>query len=141
MNHKGVKVRNWHWLALVLALFLAGCSRGGRDLPEIAVDLSIEPDPPRIGPALVTVELRDAGGQLISGAAVDLEGNMSHAGMVPVFAQAREVAPGRYQANLEFTMGGDWFILVQASLPDGRSMERKMDVPGVDVVCGDTPTP
>ena len=29
-------------------------------------------------------------------------------------------------------MGGDWFILVRAELPDGRSMERKVDVPGVD---------
>jgi hypothetical protein len=61
--------------------------------------------------------------------------------MVPVFAPALETAPGRYQAALEFTMGGDWFILVRAELPDGRTMERKIDVPGVDAICGDTPTP
>ena len=52
-----------------------------------------------------------------------------------------ETAPGRYQADLEFTMGGDWFILVRAELLDGRSMERKIDVPGVDVLCSDTPAP
>jgi hypothetical protein len=139
MKHAGVRVRIWHWLLLIL--ILAGCSRGGRDLPEISVDLSIDPAPPRIGPAVVTVELRDAGGRPISDAAVELEGNMSHAGMVPVFAQAQEVTPGRYQANLEFTMGGDWFILVRVGLPDRRSIERNVDVPGVDVVCGDTPAP
>ena len=126
---------------LLLFLLLAGCSRGVGDLPDVAVDLFVEPSPPRIGPVTVTVALRDAGGQPITGASVDLEGNMNHAGMVPVFADAVEVAPGRYQADLEFTMGGDWFILVRADLPDGRSMERQIDVPGVDAICGDTPTP
>jgi hypothetical protein len=66
---------------------------------------------------------------------------MSHAGMVPVLALARETTPGRYQAELELTMVGDWFMLVRADLPDGRSMERKIDVPGVDEICGDTPEP
>ena len=66
---------------------------------------------------------------------------MNHAGMVPVFADAVEIAPGRYRADLEFTMSGDWFILVRADLPDGRSMERKIDVPGVDTICAETPTP
>jgi hypothetical protein len=103
--------------------------------------LAFEPDPPQIGPAALTVTLRDAGGQPIAGAVVKLEGNMNHAGMVPVFAEASEVAPGRYRADLDFTMAGDWFILVRADLPDGRSMERKVDVPGVGVLGDDTPTP
>lgn len=130
------------WISgLLLLLSLVGCSRGAKDLPEIAVDLVISPEPPQLGPAAITVTLQDAEGEPISGARVELEGNMNHAGMVPVFADAVEVTPGRYQASLEFTMGGDWFILVRADLPDGRSMERKIDVPGVDAICGDTPTP
>jgi hypothetical protein len=124
-----------------LLLGLAGCARGGRDLPDVGVALAIEPQPPQLGPAVITVTLTDAEGQAIRGAVVGLEGNMSHAGMVPVFATATEVAPGEYRADLEFTMGGDWFILVRADLPDGRSMERQIDVPGVDAICGDTPTP
>lgn len=99
------------------------------------------PQPPQIGPATITVTLSNASGQPIEGAKVKLEGNMNHAGMVPVFAQAPEVAPGRYQADLEFTMGGDWFIQVRADLPDGRSMERAIDVPGVDTICSETPAP
>lgn len=130
------------WISgLLLLLSLVGCSRGAKDLPEITVDLVISPEPPQLGPAAITVTLQDAEGEPISGARVELEGNMNHAGMVPVFADAVEVTPGRYQASLEFTMGGDWFILVRADLPDGRSMERKIDVPGVDAICGDTPTP
>lgn len=129
------------WLGLLLVLLLASCGRGGKDLPDIAVDLIIEPSPPQIGPTLITATLRDAEGQPLTGSKVEVEATMSHAGMVPVFAQATEVAPGRYEASLEFTMGGDWFILVHADLPDGRRMERKIDVPGVDAICGDTPTP
>ena len=128
-------------VGLILVLAIVSCSRGARELPDVGVELAIEPEPPQLGPATVTVTLTDSGGAPITGAGVELEGNMSHAGMVPVFGQAPEVAPGRYQAQLEFTMAGDWFILVRAELPDGRSMERVIEVPGVDEVCGDTPTP
>jgi hypothetical protein len=130
------------WLAvLLLVLLLVSCGRGAQDLADVGVDLSTEPSPPKLGPATVTVALSDAQGGPILGAVVELEGNMSHAGMVPVFAQASEVAPGRYQASLEFTMAGDWFVLVRAVLPDGRSLERSVDVPGVDAVSGETPAP
>ena len=128
-------------LILPLILVLAGCGRGNKDLPDVTVDLDIEPEPPQIGPATITVDLRSSDGQPIAGALVELEGNMSHAGMVPVFNQAEEVSPGRYRTQLEFTRGGDWFLLVRADLPDGRSLERKIDLPGVDVICGETPTP
>ncbi len=132
--------RKW-LLAVLLLLALTGCGRGRKDLPDVVLELVIEPQPPRIGPATVTVALRSADGQPITGAIVELEGNMHHAGMVPVLAQATEVAPGRYQASLEFTMSGDWFLLVRADLPDGRSMERSADVPGVDDLHGEPSTP
>jgi hypothetical protein len=135
------RIATWVWLGMVLALLLAGCARGGRDLPDVQVDLAVDPTPPRIGPASIMVTLRDGNGQPITGATMELEGNMNHAGMVPVLAQASEVAAGRYQANLEFTMAGDWFILVRADLSDGRSMERRVDLVGLDAVCGDTPVP
>jgi len=38
-------------------------------------------------------------------------------------------------------MGGDWFILVRATLADGRSLEEQVDVPGVGDVCIVTPAP
>lgn len=128
-------------LVPLILLALVGCSRGGRDLSDATMDLVVQPDPPQIGPATVTVTLRNAEGLPIEKARIELEGNMSHAGMVPVFSRATEVAPGRYAASFEFTMGGDWFILVRADLPEGRSMERRVDLPGVDVMCSETPVP
>ncbi len=87
------------------------------------------------------VTLTGDDGQPLTGAQVELEGNMTHAGMVPVLATAAEVEPGQYRAELEFTMGGDWFILVRATLADGRSLEEQVDVPGVGDVCIVTPAP
>jgi hypothetical protein len=51
--------------------------------------------------------------------------------MTPTFADATEVGPGEYRADLELTMGGDWFVLVAAELADGKQVEEKIDLPGV----------
>lgn len=110
----------------------AGCQPPAQTTPEISLDWSIRPDPPLTGPATVALTLTDAKtGQPVRGAELRLEGNMSHAGMKPVFSTAREVGPGRYEAPVGFTMGGDWFILIDATLPDGRTLRRQVDVRGV----------
>lgn len=115
----------------IILLFLAGCRRAGQDVSDVGVDVTIAPNPPAIGPATVSVKLSDAGGKPVSGAQVELEGNMVHAGMAPTFSKPAEVSPGRYEAPLEFNMAGDWFVLVKATLPDGRKVERQVDVRGV----------
>ncbi|HEY2910540.1 MAG TPA: FixH family protein [Gemmataceae bacterium] len=121
------------WLAAgLLALAAAGCSGPGSDAaPDIKVELAFQPSPPKVGAAEATVTLADAGGQPVRGAAVKLEGNMNHAGMAPAFADAKETEPGHYKAEMNFTMGGDWFVLVNATLADGRKITRKVDVRGV----------
>lgn len=122
-------------LLAVLAACLvlgAGCQPPAQTSPEITLDWSVRPDPPLVGPATVSLTLTDAKtGQPVRGAEVRLEGNMSHAGMKPVFGAAREVEPGRYEAPIELTMGGDWFILIDATLRDGRTLQRQVDVRGV----------
>ncbi len=117
--------------AFLLALGVGGCGRPTPNEAPVQVELAVEPQPPAQGPAKVTVTLADGEGAPVTGAEVKLEGNMSHPGMVPVFADARELEPGRYQADLEFTMGGDWYIIVTAKLPDQRRIERQFPVPGV----------
>ena len=79
----------------------------------------------------MALRVRDAAGRPLGGARVTLEGNMAHAGMRPVFAEASESGPGSYESALEFTMGGDWVVLVRLTRPDGRKIERQFDVKGV----------
>jgi hypothetical protein len=118
---------------LLVVLAVPGCSRenAADDTADVKLDFTIRPDPPQVGAAQVSVRLTGAKNNPVSGATVKLEGNMNHAGMQPVFADAKEVEAGRYQADLELTMGGDWFVLVDARLADGRVLKRKIDVRGV----------
>lgn len=61
-----------------------------------------------------------------------LEANMSHPGMTPVFAEAKEIEPGRYHSSIELSMAGDWVVLVYSTLADGRKVERQFEIKGVE---------
>lgn len=111
-------------------LFATGCSRPTDSFPTLAVEHSISPEPLRVGPATVTLRLADNAGKPVSGARVALEADMSHAGMAPVFAQAKEIAPGQYQSHLTFAMAGDWVILLHVR-PSGQTLERQFEVSGL----------
>lgn len=118
-------------LGLCLGATLAGCRVAAEAQTGILVAHEITPQPPAVGPATVVFKVTDEAGRALTGAKTKVEGNMSHAGMAPVFAEAGEVAPGRYEARLEFTMGGDWLLLVDLDLPDGRRLQRQVEVKGV----------
>jgi hypothetical protein len=114
----------------VLLLPVLGC-RHPDSTSENDITLSVEPNPPRVGKARLTLAVKDQDGKLVEGATLKLEGNMAHAGMKLEFADAREEKAGRYLADLEFTMAGDWFILIDGKLADGRAIHKKIDVKGV----------
>jgi YtkA-like len=87
--------------------------------------------PPRVGPAILTIQLADAAQKPIPHATLEVEADMSHPGMAPVFAAVEETTPGNYQAHLSFTMAGDWVVLLRITLPDGQKIERQVDVKSV----------
>ncbi len=117
---------------VVVMLFLPalGC-RPPDSATEFNIALSVEPTPPRVGPSQLTLLVKDPAGKAVEGATLKVEGNMAHAGMKPVFADAREEKAGQYRAALEFTMAGDWFIVIDGKLADGRSFLKKIDVNNV----------
>jgi hypothetical protein len=112
-------------------LSLTACHRPQSPVSSISVREEIEPQPPVVGTATVTVSLADAEGHPITHANLTVEGDMSHPGMSPVFAESREVAGGRYQAHIDFAMAGDWVLLLHIQLTGGEAVERQIDVKGV----------
>lgn len=94
------------------------------------IDLSWSLDRRVVGRATLTVTLRDASGTPVSGATVRVEGHMTHPGMTPIqaTAAASDREPGAYHADIAFTMAGDWALLITATLPDGRRVDRRIDV-------------
>ncbi|HTP87067.1 MAG TPA: FixH family protein [Bryobacteraceae bacterium] len=116
---------------LLICLFATACHRTATADSGMTVACEIAPKPARVGTATVTVRLADAATKPVTGAKISLEGDMAHPGMEPVFAKAQETNPGSYVASLNFTMAGDWVIVVQGILPDGSKVERQIDVKGV----------
>lgn len=89
------------------------------------------PQPPRVGRVIITLRVTDASGKAITGALITLEGNMSHAGMAPSFADAAEFEAGHYRSNMDLPMAGDWIVLVHLVLPGGEKVERQFEIKGV----------
>jgi hypothetical protein len=118
-------------LACFAMLFVISCTRPADPPALIAIEQTISPEPAQVGPAAITLKLADAGGKPIAGAKIAIEADMSHAGMSPVFAEAKEGKAGRYQAHIEFPMAGDWVLLLHIRLPGGKKLERQIDVKGV----------
>ena len=114
-----------------LLVALPGCGTRSTSDSGLSIDCTVAPDPPPVGHATVTVTLVVRANAPVSGATVGVEGNMSHAGMEPVFAEAHEVAPGRYATPFAFTMAGDWVLTVDASSPGGARARKDVPVRGV----------
>jgi hypothetical protein len=117
--------------ACTATLLIASCSRPEGSSSFVAIEHEISPEPARVGPTTITLKLANSAAKPITGAHVAIEGDMSHPGMSPRFAEAKETDPGRYEARLEFAMAGDWVILLHVTLSDGKKLERQFDVRGV----------
>lgn len=110
------------WLAVV-----QGCREHTTAAP-LNLTYEVSPVPARVGDVTITIKLTDVSGKAVAGARVTLEGNMSHAGMAPVFAEAKEIGPGRYQSRITLTMAGDWYVIAHATLPDGRTLDQQFEI-------------
>jgi hypothetical protein len=115
----------------VVLLFCAACQLKEEPSQELAVDITFSPHPPHVGPTTATFTIGDRAGRPVVAAHITAEADMAHPGMSPVFAEAKEVEPGRYQSTLILGMAGDWVILLHGSLPGGEKLERQFDLKGV----------
>ena len=122
------------FLALLAFPLLVACAPV-RPSPMQAepADVVITLLPPEAGAPYLKVSLHDAANSPITDAQVSLEGNMNHAGMVPVVSEpvsdnADGAADGLYQLPFEFTMFGDWIITVSVTTADGHTASTDVNV-------------
>ncbi len=86
---------------------------------------------PALGAAKFNVYILNDG-EGVSGAEVKVTGDMTHAGMVPVLADAQEVEQGLYASEgFQFSMAGDWIVTTEVKLPSGAEgmSELKLTIP------------
>jgi hypothetical protein len=130
-----LKIKFHHYLRIIIVTFVllvAGCGRiqtnPPAEGPDLSVDFSVEPADPAVGPTQLRITLTDDNGQPVDDATLNIEGNMTHAGMTPVFAQTSGGEDGQYLVPFEWTMGGDWIVTVEMTLADGRVVTRQFPV-------------
>jgi hypothetical protein len=125
----------WRLAALAMSGFLlagvAACRHAAGDTHGLTFHETMTPQPARVGAETLAVQMADAQARPVAGANIQIEGDMAHPGMAPVFSGARETAPGTYEAQLDFNMPGDWVVLEHIRLADGTKIERQLDVRGV----------
>jgi hypothetical protein len=127
------------YLCLVLLLVLTGCrpgnkAQGGSSAQALPAGMSVKIElegEPKIGnvPMLIYI-LND--NQAVTGAKVNIEATMTHAGMTPALAEAQETEAGLYRADpVELEMSGDWIVTATITLPDGSkfSANKPFSVP------------
>lgn len=119
-------------ILMVSSGFLAACGRIRQEKSAAEVDavleLALDPSQVTPGAGRLIFTLTDGQGRPITAATLSVEGNMTHAGMVPVFAQAKADQAGRYVVPFEWTMSGDWLLTVQVSLTDGQQFSQQFPV-------------
>ena len=122
--------------SLIIALcaglvIVQACGQQESKSPDLTFAHEISPQPPRVGKVTITLNIKDGSGAPFAGARLNLEGNMSHAGMVPVFADASEIGPGSYRSVMDLSMAGDWNVTVHVTLSDGRKLDHEFEIRGV----------
>ncbi len=73
-----------------------------------------------VGETILLVEARDQTGKLLANPGkLNARGDMDHAGMIPVIAEAEQTVDGVFSLPFEWTMGGGWNVEARLTLADG----------------------
>lgn len=117
--------RHIHRRLILLSLLLLGVVAGCRQSREqgtavLTIELIAPLNPSLANDREMSLRVTDEAGQPVNDAILDIKGDMTHAGMVPVLANAQNGVGGVYTTPFVWTMTGDWIVTVRATLPDGR---------------------
>lgn len=103
----------------IVGLTLAGCeqkilaTKELRAVGPLRIGVGNTPDPPGTGDNRLRVEVRNAEGEPLRGAAVDVVVSMAAMGTMPYMesrGKVREVRPGVYEARYGLSMIGEWDV-------------------------------
>ncbi len=111
------------FVVLALAAFLSACtSVDRRGDANLQVALEIEPSPPQVGPATLSVVVTGVDWTPRNGAMVILTGVRDSLALLT--DTARGQGAGRYEStSFGFEVAGEWLVSVRVETTDGRWVE------------------
>ncbi|MCB0033630.1 MAG: copper chaperone PCu(A)C [Anaerolineales bacterium] len=115
-------------LFVTLFVLLSACgARQSQQAADSGYEMTMEAMSTAVGETNLMVTLTDADGNPVNDATLSVKGDMSHAGMQPVLSEASNGDNGTYTIPFEWTMGGDWIVTIDATLPDGTTVSEQFD--------------
>ena len=104
-------------ILLIGLLLLASCRQ--QQLSSADVQLELSASDRRVGETLLLLRVSDRDGKAVSKpGTLSIRGDMDHAGMAPVLAEAESAAEGVFSIPFEWTMGGSWTVEATLTLPN-----------------------
>jgi len=110
-----VRVR---WLLLV-ALLLAAC-RPKTGSP-LEAEVRFDPEKPTVGRVDICIEVDPR----MEFSRIEVVGDMTHAGMIPVEAEAHPAGPGLWRVE-DFDFSGDWILTITAYDKEGNKYVKEV---------------
>lgn len=106
------------FLAIIL-LVVAAC-RQQQPVAPADIELELTASDMLVGKTTLLLKVRDSDGSVVTNpGTLSVRGDMNHAGMVPVFAEADEATDGVFSLPFEWTMAGSWIVEASLKLPSG----------------------
>ena len=62
----------------------------------------------------------------IENALINVEANMNHPGMIPIYTKANYLSNGIYRFNLKLNMHGDWILFLTIIRTDGTIVKKEI---------------
>ena len=116
------------FIICVLLLTLAACNgRNSQQTDNADIRIIAAVASTQVGQTELIITVTDSAGNPLNDASVSVKGDMSHAGMTPVLAEVSSGSEGIYKMPFEWTMGGDWIVTVEVTLPDGRTATQSFN--------------
>jgi len=95
---------------------------------DLTLSLETQPVKPKLGENRVRLKIRDAKGNPVLDATVNITSTMTMPGMAPGKAVAKHVKDGVYEATVNLAMAGAWEIGVSVQRPGQKPVQEKFTV-------------
>ena len=124
---------------IVIGVVAVGCRESNSDdditAENIEIGVEVETESLSVGEANLVVTVTDEDGNFVTDASITVRGDMDHAGMAQVVREdVIDNEDGVYRIPFEWTMGGDWIVVVEVTLPDETIAAQEFDF----VITGDS---
>jgi Cu(I)/Ag(I) efflux system membrane fusion protein len=95
---------------------------------DLTLALETQPAKPKLGENVIRLKIREAKGNPVLDATVNITSTMTMPGMAPGKAVAKHVKDGVYEATVNLAMAGAWEIGVSVQRPGQKPVQEKFTV-------------